>query len=1549
MAEGPEALHHLQQPSLPGAPTSLSPQQQKNLLQHVWSLQNQVYQLQSQLPQHSTRSQMQAMMLRMSQSRPMMTSHGQPSLMMSQGQPLMMSHGQPSMMSHGQPSMMMSQGQPLMSQGQPLMMSQGQLAIMSQGQPATMSQGQPAMMSQGQPAMMSRGQPPILSHEQQSQSPLQAMSPLPRQPESQPQSIAPLPKQPESQPQSQLSSQMNPRQLQTLSQNQPQMTSQGQQQSRAQPQMMAHLLTEPQPQPEVGRQSQLQAGLTQARSSPPGVPAANPATASAVSSTSGGAGSPLLLTMLRSTKPAPAQANVPAATSQPLSPEASSSGPPAGLFGNQASQPPLSGLFGKGGLGGVSSSDSPLSAPASLSTGSSQPATTSISGSSSQHSLLGQSIPPSDKPESVPRPLSDMFKPKSGAWGCPGCYSQQSPDTTTCPACGTRKPGSAKEEGSPSGEQRPSAASFVPVSSLASGQTNTSTAGFSLSGMPTLGTSGLSSEQKPTTGGFKLGEGGFKLGEGGFKLGGGGINTGTSQPAAANIAQPSSQQPLFGQRIPPSFGNVPAQPTVSSMASSASGLQAASSAAPGGIKPLAGFASSLASMQASKTASVATDQEVVTPGFFANVLSESSSPKKQSQDDDADDDNGGNDGDDVNQSDDQGPYFEPVVNLKEVETKTGEENDDTLFAGKAKLYRFAADKTWKERGEGEMRLLRNKSNGTMRALMRREVILKVCANHLITANMELKPFPNRKNSWIWFTPADMSDDGPTPETFAIKFKSDELSGKFNGVFMSCVAKMKSPTAASPQLWTDESSDAVGQQTPAGANPEEAAAESLPSSNGTPPSAVPQLEFARSVSSSDSQPRNGGQPMLSIPKDATASVLTTTSQQMPVRAGLGGWRCVSCMAENRPEAVRCAECFVDRPHLAQEPVEQATDTSDSVEFVYERNPTPEKIALAEKFQLPKTFYLYESKPPCPGCRGCGDDPELPPLSSAGTNSPPAADTRPEATSFVTQAASATSTSPPRVDSTSAASSSAGGFGSFTGGVSFSDIAKQSGSSSGGGWKTSEGNFSFAGAGRQVFGGGGDEDDEGDADDNYDPYYKPIMHLDLCETRSGEENDEILHRVQRCKLFRFHEKEWKERGVGEAKLLKDKTTGRIRFLMRREMVMKVCANHVVQPDMVLTPAVGSDRAWTWFTPADYTDEEPRPEKLCLKFKNAELANEFKLAFEECVTLVVAAAATAANRLADKISSSPCEDESVGDVAETGQVTSAEVASGDKPESSPRPLSELFKLKSGTWECPDCCSQQSPDTTTCPACGARKPGSAKEEGSAAEEQKSFTASFVPVSSLASGQTNTSTAGFSMPGMPTLGTAARSSEEQPTTGRFKPGEGGIKLDEGGGIKLGEGGFKLGEGGFKLGEGIKLGLPKQSSSARDLSESGGGAEAGGFKLGAGLRFKLGDGVQYGSWPQLNTNDKADKAASLAGETATTSTPAKESPGSLFTGGLHFGTTPPNKGEQPSAALSATQTTSATAPTSSGGMSLAAGQSSNPSQSAPSFAEGSSFTFAKQV
>jgi hypothetical protein len=52
---------------------------------------------------------------------------------------------------------------------------------------------------------------------------------------------------------------------------------------------------------------------------------------------------------------------------------------------------------------------------------------------------------------------------------------------------------------------------------------------------------------------------------------------------------------------------------------------------------------------------------------------------------------------------------------------------------RAKLFKFVRESNeWKERGTGDVRLLKHKENGKTRLVMRRDKTLKVCANHYST-------------------------------------------------------------------------------------------------------------------------------------------------------------------------------------------------------------------------------------------------------------------------------------------------------------------------------------------------------------------------------------------------------------------------------------------------------------------------------------------------------------------------------------------------------------------------------------------------------------------------------------------------------------------------------------------------------------------------------------------------------------------------------------------------------------------------------------------------
>lgn len=63
--------------------------------------------------------------------------------------------------------------------------------------------------------------------------------------------------------------------------------------------------------------------------------------------------------------------------------------------------------------------------------------------------------------------------------------------------------------------------------------------------------------------------------------------------------------------------------------------------------------------------------------------------------------------------------------------------------------------------------------------------------------------------------------------------------------------------------------------------------------------------------------------------------------------------------------------------------------------------------------------------------------------------------------------------------------------------------------------------------------------------------------MVKTATGEEGLECIMKL-RVKLYRYRDEQWKERGIGNAKLLRDRENKRIRFLMRQEKTKKPVAN-------------------------------------------------------------------------------------------------------------------------------------------------------------------------------------------------------------------------------------------------------------------------------------------------------------------------------------------------------------------------------------------------------
>ncbi|KAH9257997.1 hypothetical protein BASA81_003560 [Batrachochytrium salamandrivorans] len=176
------------------------------------------------------------------------------------------------------------------------------------------------------------------------------------------------------------------------------------------------------------------------------------------------------------------------------------------------------------------------------------------------------------------------------------------------------------------------------------------------------------------------------------------------------------------------------------------------------------------------------------------------------------------------------------------------------------------------------------------------------------------------------------------------------------------------------------------------------------------------------------------------------------------------------------------------------------------------------------------------------------------------------------------------------------------------------------------------FSFGG-GDAAFGAspakakaGGDEDDDGegegsdnDADESHAAEFKPVIQLSMVEVKNCEEDEDVVFK-RHSKLFVFIKEDnyggekrqnyWKERGLGEVKILKSRLDGYARLLMRQEKTLKIAANHRIDPECDLKRT--AEKSFT-FSAVDFADDEGKKEVFSLKFANVEDADQFQQAFD------------------------------------------------------------------------------------------------------------------------------------------------------------------------------------------------------------------------------------------------------------------------------------------------------------------------------------------------
>ena len=96
---------------------------------------------------------------------------------------------------------------------------------------------------------------------------------------------------------------------------------------------------------------------------------------------------------------------------------------------------------------------------------------------------------------------------------------------------------------------------------------------------------------------------------------------------------------------------------------------------------------------------------------------------------------------------------------------------------RSKLFRFdtvAEPPEWKERGTGDVKLMKHIKTGLIRVVMRRDKTLRLCANHFIRPWMILKPMKGSDRAWMWQVHADFAGEEIEKFLLFLKFHKEAV-------------------------------------------------------------------------------------------------------------------------------------------------------------------------------------------------------------------------------------------------------------------------------------------------------------------------------------------------------------------------------------------------------------------------------------------------------------------------------------------------------------------------------------------------------------------------------------------------------------------------------------------------------------------------------------------------------------------------------------------------------------------------------------------------------
>ncbi|KAH8335549.1 hypothetical protein KR074_005132 [Drosophila pseudoananassae] len=577
--------------------------------------------------------------------------------------------------------------------------------------------------------------------------------------------------------------------------------------------------------------------------------------------------------------------------------------------------------------------------------------------------------------------------------------------------------------------------------------------------------------------------------------------------------------------------------------------------------------------------------------------------------------------------------FAPVIQLPDlVEVITGEENEEVLFEHRAKLLRFDKEANeWKERGLGNMKVLRDRQDHSQaRLLMRREQIHKLCCNQRLFSDTKFSFALNLKAAVTW-AGQDFSEEELTTELLCVRFKTPELCQQFLDaikVVQDEMGSIKKEDQEPPKKveeekpvkgfgdafkpktgsWTCDacytSNDKDQAKCVACQEPKDKTLPAKPSggmdqSNALNLSTSTTGQFSFGFARGAANASLGGFTFGSTAVSTTSpsvetlgsgiTLPTTVSTNSPsvvewkstgttgfgdaFKPKAGSWSCSGCYVSNTAEALKCSAC--------ETPKDGSTETK--------------KETLGSGISLPATTKFSFGFPPQPAGKDPSSAPDQPPK--------PAGSLFGSASFSFTPSQPATAAVAPLAAGPAQAVAPAAPIGSTNFNFSMPKPAQLQPKSP------------IAAVGNEA------DDNEYHEEEENNAYFAPVIPLpDKVDVKTGEEDEEVLY-SHRAKLYRLWENsEWKERGLGEVKILRHKETKRLRVVMRREQVFKICLNHALNEH---TPSYKrkDERSWM-FAAYDFSEGESVLQKFTVRFKNAEIAQEFYAAVQKAKAVLAGA---------------------------------------------------------------------------------------------------------------------------------------------------------------------------------------------------------------------------------------------------------------------------------------------------------------------------------------